>query len=82
MDHDALHRARSRALWPLLRPAETKLVTPTLVDDDRHELAAVQQSAELVLDRLDALGEHQAAAFVSMALDAMRRARPDSLPTR
>lgn len=44
-------------------------------------LADVQRSAEELLSRLDELGLHQAAAYVSMALDAMRQTSPDPLPT-
>ena len=44
-----------------------------------HRLAELQRSTQTVLSGLDELGLHQAAAYVSMALDAMRQARPDPL---
>jgi|GEM_PF-4402911 len=44
-------------------------------------LAAVEREAKQVLARLDDLGQHQAAAYVAMAIDIMRRAPPDGLPT-
>lgn len=44
-------------------------------------LAGLNRSAEELLAGLDELGLHQAAAYVSMALDAMREARPDMLPS-
>ena len=43
-------------------------------------LAELQRAAQSLLSGLDELGLHQAAAYVSMALDAMRQARPDLLP--
>ena len=44
-------------------------------------LADLSRSADELLDGLDELGLHQAAAYVSMAIDAMRQARPDMLPS-
>lgn len=44
-------------------------------------LAAIEREAQQVLAGLDDLGQHQAAAYVAMAIDAMRRARPDALLT-
>ena len=44
-------------------------------------LAELEQAAGDVLAGLDELGLHQAAAYLAMALDAMRLARPDALPT-
>ncbi|MDP8994686.1 MAG: hypothetical protein M3N07_06875 [Pseudomonadota bacterium] len=44
-------------------------------------LTDLNRSAEELLAGLDELGLHQAAAYVSMAIDFMRQARPDRLPT-
>jgi len=45
------------------------------------QLADLQREAEQLLAGLDELNLHQAAAYISMALDVMRQARPDALPT-
>ena len=42
-------------------------------------LAELQRTTQRTLSGLDELGLHQAAAYMSMALDAMRQARPDLL---
>lgn len=44
-------------------------------------LAKLHRSAEDLLAGLDELALHQAAAYVSMALDAMRQAHPDMQPS-
>ena len=44
-------------------------------------LAALEHEAGKVLAGLDELGLHQAAAYLAMAIDSMRTARPDALPT-
>jgi hypothetical protein len=43
-------------------------------------LANLHKSADELLAGLDELALHQAAAYVSMAIDAMRQARPDLQP--
>lgn len=45
-------------------------------------LADLHRSADALLEGLDELGLHQAAAYLSMAIDAMRQVRPDLTPTR
>lgn len=47
-----------------------------------ERLAELQRTAQTLLAGLDELGLHQAAAYASMALDAMRQSRPDFLQTR
>ena len=44
-------------------------------------LGELQRSAQSLLATLDEAGLHQAAAYVSMALDVMRQSRPDLLRT-
>lgn len=44
-------------------------------------LAELQHSTQVLLSGLDEIGLHQAAAYVSMALDVMRQAQPDLLRT-
>ena len=44
-------------------------------------LKELSRTAEQLLEGLDEIGLHQAAAYVSMALDFMRQARPDMLPS-
>jgi hypothetical protein len=44
-------------------------------------LAELQHATQVLLSGLDEIGLHQAAAYVSMALDVMRQARPDMLRT-
>lgn len=57
------------------------MTTRTILSEQWDRLADIERSAERVLDGLDDLGLHQAAAYVAMALDSMRQARPDPLPT-
>ena len=40
---------------------------------DQSDIASLYRQSEDLLDRLDDAGLHQAAAHVSMALDALRR---------
>ena len=40
---------------------------------EQADIASLYREGETLLDRLDDAGLHQAAAHVSMALDAMRR---------
>ena len=61
--------------------AEAGVIIPTGFGEHWDRLADLQRAAEQVLDGLDDLGLHQAGAYLSMALDAMRQARPDVLPT-
>ncbi len=49
--------------------------------EDWDRLAELQRATQILLSGLDALGQHQAAAYVSMALDTMRQSRPDLLRT-
>ena len=44
-------------------------------------LGELQRAALTLLEGLDELGLNQAAAYTSMALDAMRQTRPDFLQT-
>ncbi|HEX8643190.1 MAG TPA: hypothetical protein VF702_04670 [Allosphingosinicella sp.] len=54
---------------------------PSMFGEQWQRLAELQRSTQTVLSDLDELGLHLAAAYVSMALDAMRQARPDLLQT-
>ena len=54
---------------------------PTGFGEHWDRLSDLQLMAEQVLAGVDELGLHQAGAYLAMALDAMRRARPDVLPT-
>ncbi|HEY0014079.1 MAG TPA: hypothetical protein VGB79_14650 [Allosphingosinicella sp.] len=53
----------------------------TLSREQWDRLAELQRSAQTLLSTLDEAGLHQAAAYVSMALDVMRQSRPDLLRT-
>ena len=53
----------------------------TLSRDQWDRLGELQRSAQSLLDTLDEAGLHQAAAYVSMALDVMRQRRLDFVPT-
>jgi hypothetical protein len=57
------------------------VIHPLGFGENWDRLAELQRSAQAVLAGLDDLGLHQAAAYVSMALDAMSRSRPDLLRT-
>lgn len=61
--------------------AEASVIIPTGFGEHWDRLGDLQRAAEQLLDGLDDLGLHQAGAYLSMALDAMRQARPDVLPT-
>jgi len=57
------------------------VIVPSDFGERWTRLADLSRAAEEVLQGLDELGLHQAAAYVAMALDAMRAADPDALPT-
>jgi hypothetical protein len=61
--------------------AEAGVIIPTGFGEHRDRLGALQAEAEHLLSGLDELGLSQAAAYLSMALDVMRAARPDPLRT-
>jgi hypothetical protein len=54
---------------------------PLNLGENWERMAELQRAAQTMLSGLDELGLHQAAAYVSMAIDAMRRAPTDRLPT-
>jgi hypothetical protein len=56
------------------------VIIATGFGEDWDRLQRLRRDAELLLDGLDELGMHQAAAYVSMALDIMREAGPEQLP--
>jgi hypothetical protein len=60
---------------------ETSVINQSGFGEQWDRLKDLSRSAEELLDGLDELGLHQAAAYVSMALDFMRQARPDMLPS-
>lgn len=49
--------------------------------EEWDRLQDLRREAETVLSGLDELGLHQAAAYLSMAIDLMREARLEPLPT-
>jgi hypothetical protein len=57
------------------------VIVPSEFGERWTRLADLTHAAEEVLRGLDELGLHQAAAYVAMALDTMRAADPDALPT-
>lgn len=57
------------------------MIVPSDFGERWTRLADLTRSAEEVLEGLDELCLHQAAAYVAMALDVMRAADPDALPT-
>ena len=57
------------------------MIIPSGFGEHWDRIADLQRSAEQVLSGLDELGLHQAAAYLSMAIEIMGRARPDALPT-
>lgn len=57
------------------------MIVPTGFGEQWDRLAVLERTAEQILDGLDELALHHAAAYLSMALDLMRQARPDALPT-
>jgi len=57
------------------------MIVPSGFGEQWQRLADLERSAEEVLAGLDELGLSQAGAYVAMAIDVMRRARPDPLPT-
>jgi hypothetical protein len=82
MDHDLLLPApRRRYGQRRSLVLEASVIDQTGFGEHWDRLADVQRSAEELLSRLDELALHQAAAYVSMALDAMREVRPDPLPS-
>lgn len=60
---------------------EASVINQSGFGEHWDRLAAAQRSADELLATMDELGLHQAAAYVSMAIDAMRLVRPDSAPT-
>jgi hypothetical protein len=60
---------------------EAAVIVPSEFGERWTRLADLTRAAEEVLRGLDDLGLHQPAAYVAMALDAMRAADPDALPT-
>lgn len=62
-------------------PEGRTLIQPQRLAEHWDRLADLQRKAQTMLAGLDELGLHQAAAYVSMALDIMRRERPDLLTT-
>ena len=66
-------------------PAHEELVAltrdRTKPDENWEELERLYRQAREVLAGLDRLGLYQAGAYLSMALDVIRAARPDPLPT-
>ncbi|HEX9933247.1 MAG TPA: hypothetical protein VGB08_10435 [Allosphingosinicella sp.] len=61
--------------------AEEGVNVPIGFGEDWDRLQGLRRDAESVLSGLDELGLHQAAAYLSMALDVIREARPGPLPT-
>jgi hypothetical protein len=53
----------------------------TSPSDQWDRLGDIERSAQSLLATLDQEGLHQAAAYVSMALDVMRQNRLDRVPT-
>jgi len=66
---------------PTGRVLETFVIEQSGFGEHWDRLADLSRTAEELLAGLDELGLHQAAAYMSMALDAMRQARPDMLPS-
>lgn len=60
---------------------ETSVIDQSGFGEHWDRLTDLNRAAEELLAGLDELALHQAAAYVSMALDAMRQARPDKLPS-
>ena len=56
------------------------MIEPGGFGEHWDRFADLQLSAERVLAGLDEIGLHQAGAYVAMALDVMRRARPERPP--
>lgn len=54
---------------------------PSINDERLDRLMSIQREAQQILAGLDELGLNQAAAYVAMALDAMRRYPREELPT-
>lgn len=50
------------------------------VHEEWARLMDLHRTADKLLAGLDELGLHQAGAYVSMAIDAMRQAHPDRMP--
>jgi hypothetical protein len=61
--------------------AEAESIMPISFGDRLERLATIEREARHVLAGLDDLGQHQAAAYVAMAIDAMRRVALDVPPT-
>ncbi len=82
MDHDPLRFANSgRYALPMQASGGgASMIQSGGFGEHWDRLTDLELSAEQVLAGLDGLGIHQAAAYLSMALDVMRRARPDPLP--
>jgi hypothetical protein len=57
------------------------MLQPSGSGQPRDRLGELQHSAQALLAGLDEIGLHQAAAYVSMAMDVMRQSRPDLLKT-
>ena len=57
------------------------MIVPTGFGEHWQRLGDLHRAAEDVLTGLDELGLHQAGAYLSMALEAMRQALPDPSPT-
>lgn len=55
------------------------MIIPRGFDGYWDRLADLEREAEQVLAGLDELGLHQAAAYLSMAIELMRQARPGPL---
>jgi hypothetical protein len=73
--------AGGRAMRRLGNRLEAQVVGPFRPGESWERLGEVEWRAQQILCALDELGLHQPAAYVSMALDLMRQARLDLLPT-
>jgi hypothetical protein len=60
---------------------EKRVIEPSGFGEHWDRLADLSRNAEELLAGLDELGMHQAAAYVSMALDFMRQSGPGTLPS-
>jgi hypothetical protein len=81
MDHDPLQRGRRASYAARGNRLEAQVVGPSGPGESWERLGEVEWRAQQILCALDELGLHQPAAYVSMALDLMRQARLDLLPT-
>ena len=57
------------------------MLIPVSSSSDADRLRELERAAMRLLAGLDELGQHQAAAYVAMGIDTMRRARQGPLPT-